>query len=114
MALIRGVKYGDPELDGCGSTTQAILEFNNIIIPLCSSCLEELVESIEEFKNTVFCHQCKNWMKSSYDGNTGSCKKKLKDKGISVINDSDVGNICWSSWMDTCEHAERKEEDNGD
>ncbi|MCM1440213.1 MAG: hypothetical protein NC131_13570 [Roseburia sp.] len=113
MISLRGTTYDDQELDACGSTTQAILDINNIKIPLCSSCVEELLESIEEFKNTTFCYQCKNWIRAKY-GNDGSCKKKLEERDISIKSEDEAGNVCWTAWMDTCKDAERKEENNGD
>lgn len=109
MTSIRAVEYGDQEYDACGSTTQAILDINNTKIPLCSSCVEELLESIEEFKNTIFCYQCKNWIRAKY-GNDGSCKKKLEAHGITLNSEDEAGNVCWSSWMDTCEDAEREDD----
>lgn len=57
MAEIRGATYEDKHYDSCGNTTIAVFEHDQVTVPLCANCLEKLLKSIDEFKNTVFCHQ---------------------------------------------------------
>ena len=54
MTKIRAATYEDKEYDSCGNTTIAVLEIDQITIPLCRSCLSELNESIDVFNSTIF------------------------------------------------------------
>jgi len=47
---IRESDWDDPKYDTCGSTTHYILEINNIRVPLCNECFDELVDEIEKMK----------------------------------------------------------------
>ena len=77
LDLIDHSKY-----DKCGNSTVAILTHgeNAVNIPLCSKCLSELRDSIRKYDNTIFCHQCKNFVMSEYGWEYGGrCSKHNKD-----------------------------------
>ena len=60
--LIRPIQYSDPDCCNCGSCNPvAVLEAEGVQITLCYECLDELQDSLIEFSNTVFCHQCENF-----------------------------------------------------
>lgn len=67
MIEIRARSYEDPQYDLCGNTTNAVLTINNIKIPLCNECIEELTQSLNEFNNVIFCHKCKYYIKNLHD-----------------------------------------------
>lgn len=52
--------YDDEESDICGNYIEAILKVNNITIPLCKDCLEDLKSSIKEFDELELCCRCEN------------------------------------------------------
>ena len=84
------------EYDRCGNTTVAILTHgeNAVTIPLCSECLSELRNSLIKYDNTIFCHQCNNFVMSDSGWKYGGrCNKHNKD--VDCIN--------------TCEDATSKE-----
>ena len=56
--IIRAVTSCDKEYDACGNITIAVLEHDNVMILLCNECMKELVGSIKEFENTIFCRNC--------------------------------------------------------
>lgn len=104
MIEIRATNYEDKEYDSCGSTTVAAIEINNITIPLCSECVDELNESLSKFNNTIFCHKCKHFIMSEWGWKYGgSCQK---DGEIDIKN---AGYINCVNCMHTCKDAVLKE-----
>lgn len=107
MAEIKPKYYEDEEYDICGNTTIATLSVNHIKIPLCRKCLDELLESVEKFKNTIFCHQCDHFIMSSSGWNYGgSCKKKAELDGKEITY-KDAGYSYCVGCMDTCQYASK-------
>lgn len=94
MASIRAAKYEDKHYDSCGNVTIAVLEVNQISIPLCSECMEDLSRSVDTFiKHTVFCHQCEHFCKSTAGWHYGGrCKMHNIDRDC----------------MDTCRDARKQ------
>lgn len=82
MAIIRAATYEDKDYDSCGNTTIAVLEVNQISIPLCSACMEDLGRSIDTFINhTIFCHQCQHFRMSTAGWHYGgTCKMHNRDR----------------------------------
>ena len=81
MSEIRAATYEDKEYDSCGNTTIAVFEINQMTIPLCRKCLEELNDSINIFNNTVFCYQCPHFKMSSSGWHYGGrCSKHNRDR----------------------------------
>ena len=103
--------YEDEEYDNCGSTTIATLSVDRIKIPLCRECLNELLESVEKFKNTIFCHQCDHFIMSNSGWRYGgSCKLKASLDGEEIkIAGYDYSTEC----MNTCKDAISKNKENG-
>lgn len=102
--------FDDPDYDNCGSTTMAILKVNNITIPLCESCVNDLIVDIEKYVNTTFCHQCDEFiMSSSGFRYGGSCKYQAREKG-EEISEKDAGYKFCVNCLDTCTHALPKKE----
>ena len=109
MIEITPVDYGDEEYDSCGNTTLAVLKVNSIKIPLCESCIKELMQSIEELNNTVFCYKCKNFIMSDSGFNYGgSCKLRAQKDG-KEISEKDAGYLYCVECMHTCKDAILKE-----
>lgn len=81
MIELRGIDYRDDDYDSCGSTAHAVLEIGGMKILLCSDCLEELIETVHEFENTIFCHQCKSYIPSELGFNySGRCSLDDKER----------------------------------
>ena len=95
MITFRKRDWDDKEYDGCGSTAIAVFEIDNITIPLCAECVNDLTEQLNEYSNTIFCHKCAEFVFSS-DGwrYGGSCKKKAAQQGIALTKDI-VGYNCF-------------------
>lgn len=97
--------HEDEEFDSCGNTTIAILKINSVKIPICNECISDLLKSLDEFNNKIFCHKCKNFIMSESGWNYGgSCKK---DRDIDI---KDAGYINCVDCMDTCQDAIKMEE----
>lgn len=108
--IIRAANYEDKEYDTCGNTTVAVLEIDNITIPLCNECLNELNESLSVFNNTIFCHKCEYFMESKCGWNYGgSCIKKAEKYGV-TISEKNAGFDYCVNCMYTCEDATPKQE----
>lgn len=108
MIELRRINYDDKEYDSCGNKTVAVLEINNITIPLCEKCLSELNDDITKYNNTIFCYQCKHCMINE-DGTRFSCKDaaELDHKTIAL---NDIGYSYAVDRMYSCKDAEIKEE----
>ena len=107
--------YNDPSNDNCtspfcNSATVAVIEIGNIKIPLCAGCLESLLEQVEVFKNTVFCHKCEHFIPSRAGWTYGgSCKLEASKHGV-LITEKEAGfNYC-TDCMNTCKDAILKSE----
>ena len=100
MVEIRPVNWEDEQYDSCGNTTRAVLKIDRITIPLCSTCLEELNESLQEFNNTTFCYQCEHFIMSHSGWNYGGSCNKDKD-----IKSEEAGYIHCKDCMNTCKDA---------
>ena len=102
MIEIKPFDYESEKYDMCGNTTHATLVINNIRIPLCGECIEELKEASERFNNTLFCHKCNNFvMNESGVMYGGSCKKwaEIDNKEITKEN---AGYSYCVDFMGTC------------
>lgn len=100
MIEINPVSYEDEEYDSCGNTTIAVLKINGIKIPICTSCLGELNESLSIFNNTIFCYKCEHFIMNKWGWKYGgSC---AKDEEIKI---EDVGRIYCVDCMHTCKYA---------
>ena len=92
MVEFRASNWEDKEYDSCGNTTVAALEINSMTIPLCMDCVEELIQHVDVFKNTIFCYQCNHFICSESGWKYGgSCKlKALKEQldSLEVENES--------------------------
>ena len=74
MIELRAVDYRDDDNDSCYNTAHAALELNGVKVLLCKKCLSELIETVNEFNNTTFCHQCGYFLPSEWGfDHTGSC-----------------------------------------
>ena len=105
MAILRAPEYEDSDYDQCGSTTIAVAEFGVIKIPLCQECLNELLASVDKFNNTIFCHECGNFIMSESGWRYGgSCKLKAQKDGH-VLKDTEAGYNYCVDCMGTCEQA---------
>lgn len=103
---IKPYTYEDgPEFDNCGNTTIALLNINNIIIPLCNECLSDINKSLEEFNNTIFCYKCKKFIMSESGWRYGGSCRKEKD-----IDIKDAGFVNCKDCMGTCKDAILKKE----
>ena len=51
MIEIEEPGWDAPEQDNCGSMTYAVLKIDSISIPLCSDCLKDLEQSLNEYKS---------------------------------------------------------------
>lgn len=101
--------YNEPQYDGCGNTCIAIIDINNIKIPLCRECLDDLIAGIETFKNTVFCEKCEHFiMSESGWRHGGSCQLKASKDG-KVVESKDAGYNYCVGCLDTCKEAKLKE-----
>ena len=115
MIELRAIDLEDKEYDICGSTTHAVLEINNMIIPLCGNCLDELIEEVNKFQSKVYCHECKHFRFNGFGEwrYGGTCKKIAEEKGIK--EEDLIPNNCGLYYdeadkgcMDTCVKGERK------
>ena len=98
--------WEDQSHDNCGNTTNAVLMIDSITIPLCSECIEDLFNAIDEYRNTVYCSGCKHWIPNPYGYNySGSCRKEA---GEDIPKDM-IGYKCSKDFFETCPNAERKE-----
>lgn len=105
---IKPNSYFDDEYDGCGNLTVASLHINGVSIPMCQDCIEELKSELETFNNTVFCKDCKHFVKNKYGyAYSGACKKRAKESGEEV-KESDVGYSFITDFMNTCGDAMRE------
>lgn len=110
MIELVGKVYEDEDYDSCGNTTHAILKINSIKIPLCRECLDELLQSVEKFNNTIFCHQCNHFIMSNSGWRYGGSCKKQAEKDGKIVLEKDAGfNYCVDC-MGTCKEAVRREE----
>ena len=110
---LRSLTYEDKEYDACGKSTIAVLELgNSITIPLCEECLNELYNSVEDFKSKTFCRTCKHWYQSKNGMKYGgTCAIKLlnnQNKHIEDISKEEYGEIESTGFYYTCDNAEKK------
>lgn len=105
MITIRKRDWDDKEYDNCGNTAIAVLEIDNITIPLCKECLNELNEELDEYNKTIFCHKCAEFVFNKWGWRYGgSCKKKAEQQGI-TITENNAGYDCFVDCLDTCKEA---------
>ena len=111
MVTFRKKDWDDKPYDCCGSTAIAVLEIDNITIPLCAECVNELTEQLNEYNNIIFCHKCSEFVMNRWGdwGHGGSCKKKAAEQGITLTEDL-VGYDCCVDCLDTCKNAKPLEE----
>ena len=106
--IIRAVTDCDKEYDACGNITIAVLEHDNVMILLCDECMKELVESIKEFENTVFCRNCGHWHVSNSGiryGGTCDVLAAKAGKDFSQISKYNYGHIYATDHFFTCKDA---------
>ena len=109
--IIRAVTSCDKEYDACGNITIAVLEHDNVMILLCSECIKELVGSIKEFENTIFCRNCGHWHVSNSGiryGGTCDVIAAKDNKDFSQIPKSSYGHIYVTDHFFTCKDAINK------
>ena len=103
---IRTISYDDPQQDNCCRKAAAILELDNIRIPLCEDCLNKLTARLSDFNKIIFCKDCCNFMMNKYGlAYDGSCKKKALDHGVQSIPKESIGFDYWTGPYDTCKYA---------
>ena len=107
MLTFRAVNgIDDPELDSCGNTAVAVLEWQGMKIALCDECIHDLLSDVEQFQNTVFCRNCAFFRMSRWGAKYGgTCLKKCDRE----VRPEEYGDVWCTSCMDTCEESERKE-----
>ena len=106
--IIRAVTDCDKEYDACGNITIAVLEHDNVMILLCNECIKELVGSIKEFEDTIFCRNCGHWHVSSSGiryGGTCDVIAAKEGKDFSQIPKSSYGHIYVTDHFSTCKDA---------
>lgn len=95
--------------DNCGCLTIAILEHNDeLTIPLCEECFDELISSVNKLSNTVFCKDCKRWHASKYGVIYGGTCEVMAGEKFKDFTEKDYGYRYCTDYCDTCEHAIRK------
>ena len=114
MIELRAIGLEDKEYDICGSTTHAVLEINNMIIPLCGRCLDELIEEVNKFQSKVYCHECKHFCRNGWGEwrYGGTCKKIAEKEGIIELIPENCGLYYGKAdkgCMDSCEEGEKDE-----
>lgn len=114
MIELRVADYNDKEYDSCGNTTIAILENDGISIALCEECVNDLIQTVEKFKNTVYCKDCMYWYCSKYGVKyNGTCIRKIPgwSEGVNItelLPESEYGQQYATEFMNTCENSKRK------
>ena len=110
MLTFRKRDWDDKDYDGCGNTAIAVLEIDNITIPLCAECVDDLTEQLNEYNNIIFCHKCSEFVMNRWGEwrHGGSCKKKAAQQGI-TLTENLVGYNCFVDCLDTCKDAKRLE-----
>lgn len=104
MIELRAKSYDDPQYDKCGNTTIAVIEDSGFKYALCEDCIKDLIESVHEFENTIFCYQCSNFRRSPSGWEYGgSCQAKSD----TLIDPKSYGYIHCVNCMDTCKEAEK-------
>lgn len=113
MITLRPVDYRDDDHDSCYNSAYAALEIHGTKILLCKSCLDDLIEEVKQFQNTVLCHQCVHFrMGSSGFDYGGSCLRKAREDGKVLIPDDFGVRYCVDS-LYTCKDAQKAESGNG-
>lgn len=109
MITFRKRDWDDKEYDGCGNTAIAVLEIDNITIPLCAKCVNDLTEQLNEYNNTIFCHKCAEFVMNRWGWRYGgSCKKEAALHGR-TITDENAGYVCCVDCLGTCKDAKPME-----
>lgn len=100
----------DEKIDCCNNQVVAILQINSITIPLCMDCYESLVEGITEYKNKIFCKDCKYYIRNN-NGSIypGSCIKQAEEYNYK-LEEYDIGFRYQTYNFDTCKNALKKTE----
>lgn len=105
MINIQSNVYNGPEYDDCGNDAVAILQIGTVMVPICDTCIDELIKSLTEFKQITFCYKCKNFIKNPSGFNySGSCRKRA-DECKDTISDNDIGYRYCTDSMSTCKDA---------
>jgi hypothetical protein len=103
MIDIKLPDYDAPEYDICGyHEVVAILEVNNMKIPLCLDCIKELTESLKIYNSTAMCYKCKNFIKKNELHYGGSCLYKAENDGVH-LEKMDIGYKYHVDAFDGCE-----------
>ena len=90
MIYLKESDYDSPEHCICGSSpVYAVLNANNICIPLCDSCLNELREELADYDAKTHCYQCEYFVRNS-DGIKygGLCLFGVKEEHIELVKES--------------------------
>lgn len=105
MLTFRKYDWEDKECDSCGNITMAVLEINNITIPLCADCIKDLTDQLNAYNNTIFCYKCPDFVMNKWGWRYGgSCKKKAAQDGT-VITKDNAGYYCCVDCLNTCKDA---------
>ena len=107
---LRAINIDDNhEYDDCYNTVVAILEVGKIQIPLCMNCVNDLIQDVEKFNNTIFCYKCKEFIMSKSGWRYGgSCKLNARNDNFE-LTEKDAGYNYCKDCMDTCKHAVLKD-----
>jgi len=102
MITFRKKDFEDKDYCTCGCTAVAVLEIDNITIPLCLGCIDDLSDQLNEYNNTGFCYKCPEFVMNRWGWRYGgSCKKKAALHG-KTITDENAGYECFADCLDTC------------
>ena len=109
MLTFRKRDWEDKEYCACGSTAVAVLEIDNITIPLCLNCLDDLNEQLNEYNNTTFCYKCSEFVMNRWGWRYGgSCKNEATKQG-KIITNNNAGYECCVDCLGTCKDAKPME-----
>lgn len=111
--ILRAANYDDPTEDHCSpmfsnDRTVAILEINGIMIPLSLDRVNNLIDKVNEFSNTIFCYKCEHFIMSKSGWNYGgSCKFDAEKEG-KIITEENAGYSYCVDCMQTCTNCSAK------
>ena len=104
MLSFRVPKYDDKDYDNCGNVTVAVLEIDNITIPLCKECLKDLKDDIDDYNDAQFCGRCMHFKASPYGPvhYGGSCTSDQE------VDEKDYGNVNYVDYFRICKDGKFK------
>ena len=109
MLTLRKADWDDKEYDNCGRPAVAVLEIDNVVIPLCFECLDNLNQDLNEYNNTIFCYKCSEFVMNRWGWRYGGSYRKEAEKQGKVITDENAGYDCCVDCLGTCKDAKPRE-----